>query len=137
MVITTVAAFLAAAKIGEGALAKKQISLLLQQSRLQQSPRNAAQVATAMQVLGDEPVKFEHLAKFTCCMPVVKENLRLFPPLQSFTKCRSDSRSRPAAPYTYGLGVSLPSGGVQSGRSDSRAWRSFSAMAVGRASVSS
>ena len=39
MVITTVAACLAAAKIGEEALAKKQISLLLQQSRLQQSPR--------------------------------------------------------------------------------------------------
>ena len=36
------------------------------------------------QVLGDEPAKFEHLAKLTYCTQVVKENLRLIPPAQSF-----------------------------------------------------
>ena len=38
----------------------------------------------ASQVLGDEPAKFEHLAKLTYCTQVVKENLRLIPPAQSF-----------------------------------------------------
>ena len=47
-----------------------------------------------VQVLGDEPVKLEHLAKLTYCTQVVKENLRLIPPAQPFTKASPTGRDR-------------------------------------------
>ena len=59
-------------------------------------------------MLGDEPAKFEHLAKLTYCTQVVKDNLRLIPPAQSFKKCSlltmmsssENTRFQPAAPCT-------------------------------------
>ena len=71
-----------------------------------------------VQELGDEPVKFEHLAKLTYCTQVVKENLRLIPPLQSFTKCSPTDHDTSLGKYKvpagsshtrHGLGASLPS----------------------------